>query len=108
MGLGSLLEVFFKVSRLKRKSEVLRSNKKESLINSLFEMCQYTVPAVRSGEKGGPILPTGARLFHYTAQNNSRPPLKRNDALFFETICGKFGNNDDLFLEMPFLVLPGP
>lgn len=56
-------------------------------------MCQYVVPVVRSSEKGRPLLRPScqkARLFHYTAQNNSRQPLRWNDALFFETICGKF------------------
>ena len=35
------------------------------------------------------MLPKG-KAFHYAAQNNSRQPLRWNDALFFETICGKF------------------
>lgn len=77
-------------------------------------MCQYVVPVVWSGEKGRPLLRTGcqqARLFHYTAQNNSRQPLKWNDALFFETICGKFGIMKIYFYRwhsLPCLELPPP
>lgn len=75
-------------------------------------MCQYVVPVVRSGKQGRPLLRTccqKARLFHYTAQNNSRQPLRWNDALFFETICGKFGIMKIYFCRwhsLPCLELP--
>lgn len=90
--LGSQSEVFFEVNT---EAEVwgTHTTTKGGFKNRLFEMCQYVVPVVRSSEKGRPLLRPccqKARLFHYTAQNNSRQPLRWNDALFFETICGKF------------------
>lgn len=74
VGLGALLEVFFKVNILKRKSEVLTQQQK-----GVLKIDRLKCVVVWSGENGRPLLRTDcqqARLFHYTAQNNSRRPLK--------------------------------
>lgn len=76
--LESLSDVYFKVNMSKRKSEVLEQQKEVVKIDCLKCANMWSLWC-GSTERGRPLLRPRcqeARLFHYTAQNNSRQPLR--------------------------------